>query len=50
MFKRKRKRGSMPQRGKSAVKWHMVRRTGMCSKRGGSQREVRKTFKMLREV
>ena len=27
--------GSMAQRGKSAAKWRMVRRTGKCSKRGG---------------
>jgi len=26
---------SMAQRGKGAVKRHMVRRTGKCSKRGG---------------
>jgi len=44
------KEGSVAQGGKSAVRWHMVRRTGKCSKRGDSQKGVRRIFKMLREV
>ena len=38
------------QRGKSAAERCTVRRTRRRSKRGGSQKEVRRTFKMLREV
>jgi len=51
-LKRCSKRGesSAAQRGKSAAKQCMVRRTGKRSKRGGSRKEVRRTFKMLRKV
>jgi len=50
MQREDRGRSSVVQRGKSAAKQHMVRRTGKHSKRGDSRKEVRRTFKMLREV
>ena len=44
-------RGSgMAQKGKSTAEQYTTRRVGTHSKRGGSQREVRRTFKILREV
>ena len=42
--------GSTPYRGKSAVEWHMDRDSKKHSKEEVSQRDVRKMFKMLREV
>jgi len=42
--------GSTPKRGKSAVEWHMDRDSKKQSKEEVSQRDVRKMFKMLREV
>jgi len=42
--------GSVAQRGKDAARQRTVRRTGKCSKRGGSRKKVKRTFKMLREV
>jgi len=50
MQREDRGRSGMVQRGKSAAKQHMVRRTGKYSKRGGSRKEIKRTFKMLREV
>jgi len=35
MPRKKREESSVAQRGKGTVKWHMVRRTGKHSKRGG---------------
>jgi len=49
MFKRKREEDSMPQKGKGIARWHMVRRTRKCRKRE-RERDVRRTFKILREV
>jgi len=50
MLKEKRREGSIPYRGKCIAKWYMGRSPGKYNQRGDSQREVKRTFKMLREV
>jgi len=40
----------MAQRDKSTAKQHMTKRVRKHSQREGNQREVRRTFKMLREM
>jgi len=50
MSKERGEKSSASHRGKSAAKWRTTKRVGKHSQRGGSQREVRRTFKILREV
>jgi len=50
ILEEEREESGVPHREKSIAKWHLTRRVKKHSKRGDSRKEIRRIFKMLREV